>query len=59
MLGGILPFGSIFIEMYFVFTAFWQYKYYYVFGFLLLVYIILLVVTSYVIPIELPYAKSL
>lgn len=46
MLGGILPFGSIFIEMYFVFTAFWQYKYYYVFGFLLLVYIILLVVTS-------------
>ena len=24
--GGILPFGSIFIEMYFVFTAFWHYK---------------------------------
>jgi len=45
ILGGILPFGSIFIEMYFVFTAFWQYKYYYVFGFLLLVYIILLIVT--------------
>jgi len=46
MLGGILPFGSIFIEMYFVFTAFWQYKYYYVFGFLLLVFLILVVVTS-------------
>jgi len=45
VLGGVLPFGSIFIEMYFVFTAFWQYKYYYVFGFLLLVYIILLIVT--------------
>uniref|UniRef100_A0A6B2L0V5 Transmembrane 9 superfamily member n=1 Tax=Arcella intermedia TaxID=1963864 RepID=A0A6B2L0V5_9EUKA len=45
LLGGILPFGSIFIETYFVFTAFWQYKYYYVFGFLLLVYVILLVVT--------------
>jgi len=45
LLGGVLPFGSIFIEMYFVLTAFWQYKYYYVFGFLLLVYIILLVVT--------------
>eukprot|EP01125_Pyxidicula_operculata_P009058 TRINITY_DN2993_c0_g1_i1.p1 TRINITY_DN2993_c0_g1~~TRINITY_DN2993_c0_g1_i1.p1 ORF type:complete len:580 (-),score=141.83 TRINITY_DN2993_c0_g1_i1:196-1935(-) len=45
VLGGILPFGSIFIEMYFVFTAFWQYKYYYVFGFLLLVYLILLIVT--------------
>jgi transmembrane 9 superfamily protein 3 len=45
ILGGILPFGSIFIEMYFVFTAFWQYKYYYVFGFLFLVYIILIIVS--------------
>lgn len=27
---GILPFGSIFIEMYFVFTSFWNYKFYYV-----------------------------
>lgn len=26
ILGGILPFGSIFIEMYFVFTSFWAYK---------------------------------
>eukprot|EP01130_Rhizamoeba_saxonica_P000752 TRINITY_DN10677_c0_g1_i1.p1 TRINITY_DN10677_c0_g1~~TRINITY_DN10677_c0_g1_i1.p1 ORF type:complete len:588 (-),score=102.86 TRINITY_DN10677_c0_g1_i1:32-1795(-) len=46
VLGGILPFGSIFIEMYFVFTALWQYKYYYVFGFLILVYVILIAVTS-------------
>eukprot|EP01121_Diplochlamys_sp_Union-15-3_P017744 TRINITY_DN6313_c0_g1_i1.p1 TRINITY_DN6313_c0_g1~~TRINITY_DN6313_c0_g1_i1.p1 ORF type:complete len:581 (-),score=37.24 TRINITY_DN6313_c0_g1_i1:19-1761(-) len=45
ILGGILPFGSIFIEMYFVFTAFWQYKYYYVFGFLLLVFLILIIVS--------------
>eukprot|EP01126_Amoeba_proteus_P001948 TRINITY_DN10607_c0_g1_i1.p1 TRINITY_DN10607_c0_g1~~TRINITY_DN10607_c0_g1_i1.p1 ORF type:complete len:547 (-),score=105.17 TRINITY_DN10607_c0_g1_i1:94-1734(-) len=44
--GGLFPFGSIFIEMYFVFTAFWQLKYYYVFGFLLLVYIILIIVTA-------------
>jgi transmembrane 9 superfamily protein 3 len=44
--GGILPFGSIFIEMYFVFTAFWHYKYYYVYGFLLLVYAILVIVTA-------------
>ena len=28
-LGGVLPFGSIFIEMYFVFTSFWNYKFYY------------------------------
>jgi len=44
-LGGILPFGSIFIEMYFMFTAFWHYKYYYVYGFMLLVYIILIIVS--------------
>ena len=35
-LGGILPFGSIFIEMYFIFTSFWAYKIYYVYGFMLL-----------------------
>lgn len=26
IMGGLLPFGSIFIEMYFVFTSFWNYK---------------------------------
>eukprot|EP01100_Stratorugosa_tubuloviscum_P003354 TRINITY_DN180_c3_g1_i1.p1 TRINITY_DN180_c3_g1~~TRINITY_DN180_c3_g1_i1.p1 ORF type:complete len:582 (+),score=176.99 TRINITY_DN180_c3_g1_i1:78-1823(+) len=45
VLGGILPFGSIFIEMYFIFTSFWHYKYYYVYGFMLLVYIILIIVS--------------
>ena len=44
-LGGILPFGSIFIEMYFIFTSFWAYKIYYVYGFMLLVFFILTVVT--------------
>merc|ERR1719502_2617983 len=42
---GVLPFGSIFIEMYFMFTSFWSYKFYYVYGFVLLVYIILAMVT--------------
>ena len=42
---GILPFGSIFIEMYFMFTSFWSYKFYYVYGFVLLVYVILALVT--------------
>ena len=32
LFGGILPFGSIFIEMYFIFTSFFNYKFYYVFG---------------------------
>ena len=36
LVGGILPFGSIFIEMYFIFTSFWAYKIYYVYGFMLL-----------------------
>ena len=40
-MGGILPFGSIFIEMYFIFTSFWAYKIYYVYGFMLLVFLIL------------------
>lgn len=44
-LGGILPFGSIFIEMYFIFTSFWAYKIYYVYGFMLLVFLILAIVT--------------
>eukprot|EP00898_Chlorokybus_atmophyticus_P000053 jgi/Chlat1/1048/Chrsp110S01532 len=46
LMGGLLPFGSIFIEMYFIFTAFWNYKVYYVYGFMLLVYFILMIVTA-------------
>lgn len=45
MVAGVLPFGSIFIEMYFIFTSFWNYKFYYVYGFMLLVFIILSVVS--------------
>ncbi len=45
LLGGVLPFGSIFIEMYFIFTSFWAYKIYYVYGFTLLVFLILAIVT--------------
>lgn len=45
LLGGVLPFGSIFIEMYFIFTSFWAYKIYYVYGFMLLVTVILAIVT--------------
>ncbi|CAD6254516.1 unnamed protein product [Miscanthus lutarioriparius] len=44
LIGGLLPFGSIFIEMYFVFTSFWNYKVYYVYGFMLLVFVILIIV---------------
>lgn len=38
---GILPFGAVFIEVFFILTAVWLNRYYYVFGFLALVFIIL------------------
>lgn len=44
--GGVLPFGSIFIETYFIFACFWNYRYYYVYGFSLLVGGILLIVCA-------------
>ena len=44
MVAGLLPFGSIFIEMYFILTSLWGYMYYYVFGFMLLVFVIMVVV---------------
>lgn len=43
---GILPFGSILMETYFLFTAFASYRTYYVFGFMILVYTILILTTS-------------
>ncbi|TPX69998.1 hypothetical protein SpCBS45565_g02095 [Spizellomyces sp. 'palustris'] len=45
-LAGLFPFGSIFIEMYFVFQSFWSVKIYYVYGFMLLVFVMLIVVTA-------------
>jgi transmembrane 9 superfamily protein 2/4 len=41
MMGGILPFGAVFIELFFILTSIWLNRYYYVFGFLLLVFVIL------------------
>lgn len=41
LLGGILPFGACFVELFFVMSSIWMDQYYYVFGFLLLVYLIL------------------
>ena len=42
-IGGILPFGACFVELYFILASVWMNQYYYVFGFLLLVYFILVV----------------
>jgi len=43
LLGGVLPFGACFVELFFVMSSIWMDQYYYVFGFLLLVYVILAV----------------
>ncbi|XP_065153035.1 transmembrane 9 superfamily member 3-like isoform X1 [Paramisgurnus dabryanus] len=47
-LGGIIPFGLIFIEMYFIFASFWADKIYYVYGFMMLVLMFLCIVTVWV-----------
>ena len=43
LMGGILPFGAIFIELFFIMTSLWLHQFYYIFGFLLLVFIILFI----------------
>lgn len=39
--GGLLPFGSCFIELYYIKSSLWMDQYYFIFGFLLLTFIIL------------------
>jgi transmembrane 9 superfamily protein 2/4 len=43
MIGGILPFGACFVELYFIMESVWMDYYYYAFGFLLLVFFILII----------------
>merc|ERR1719271_2163966 len=43
MIGGILPFGAVFTELFFIMSSLWQHQFYYLFGFLALVLVILLV----------------
>ncbi|CAG0880593.1 unnamed protein product [Cyprideis torosa] len=43
---GILPFGAMFIELFFLFSAIWENQIYFLFGFLFLVIVILIVSVS-------------
>jgi transmembrane 9 superfamily protein 2/4 len=54
MVGGILPFGAVFTELFFIMSSIWQHQFYYLFGFLMLV-IVILVVTCAEISITLTY----
>lgn len=43
IMGGVLPFGCIFIQLFFILNSIWSSQMYYMFGFLFLVFIILII----------------
>ena len=43
LMGGILPFGAVSVELYFIMSALWLHQIYYIFGFLCLVMMVLVV----------------
>ncbi|KAM1223924.1 hypothetical protein ACFX2G_043852 [Malus domestica] len=43
LIGGILPFGAVFVELYFILPSIWLNQFYYMLSFLFLVFIILII----------------
>lgn len=41
LVSGILPFSAVFVELFFIYSSIWLGQYYYVFGFLMLTFVIL------------------
>merc|ERR1712217_173330 len=54
LVGGVLPFGAVFTELFFIMSSLWQHQFYYLFGFLALV-LVILIVTCAEISIALTY----
>jgi len=46
LMGGILPFGAVFIELFFILSSIWLHQFYYMFGFLFMVFVILAITCS-------------
>ncbi|XP_076066773.1 transmembrane 9 superfamily protein member 2 [Oratosquilla oratoria] len=46
IMGGVLPFGCIFIQLFFILNSIWSSQTYYMFGFLFLVFVILVITCS-------------
>lgn len=46
VMGGVLPFGCIFIQLFFILNSIWSSQTYYMFGFLFLVFVILCITCS-------------
>ncbi|CAD5235525.1 unnamed protein product [Bursaphelenchus xylophilus] len=46
LMGGILPFGCIFIQLFFILNSIWAHQVFYMFGFLSLVFLILIITCS-------------
>ncbi|GAB1605301.1 transmembrane 9 superfamily member 2-like [Argonauta hians] len=46
IMGGVLPFGCIFIQLFFILNSLWSHQTYYMFGFLFLVFLILIITCS-------------
>lgn len=46
LVGGVLPFGVVFVELFFILSSLWLDQFYYVFGFLFLVFVMLTLVCA-------------
>jgi len=46
LVAGLLPFGAVYTELFFLMTSLWQHQFYYLFGFLILTLVILVVTCS-------------